>query len=175
MAGRDINGSYNIVRGLGQIKGIGYNLARALAKCYTVKYGIDEKTEIGTLEDAQIAQLEAMIKEPAKAGVPLYMLNRRKDSETGVDMHVIGTDLIVKIRQDVDMGIKMQTWIGSRHQYGQKVRGQKTRSTGRTGATVGVIKKSAQAAAAPAKEGGGGAGKPAAEKPAAAPAAAPAK
>ena len=41
---------------------------------------------------------------------------------------------------------------GFRHQYGQKVRGQKTRSTGRTGSTVGVVKKSLQ----PAKKGAGG-------------------
>ena len=32
------------------------------------------------------------------------------------------------------------------HQYGQKVRGQATRSTGRTGATVGVTKKAIQQA-----------------------------
>ncbi len=185
MSGRDINGSLNIVRGVMQIKGIGWNLANAIATCYEAKYGISENTKIGTLEDAQIAQLEAIIKEPAKAGVPLYMLNRRKDAETGADMHVVGTDLIVKVRQDIDMGIKMQTWIGSRHQYGQRVRGQRTRSTGRTGTTVGVMKKSAIApgAAAAAEEKGksGSPGKPGAAKPAAgakpeaaAPAAAPA-
>ncbi|MGD0511191.1 MAG: 30S ribosomal protein S13, partial [Candidatus Micrarchaeaceae archaeon] len=48
-----------------------------------------------------------------------------------------------------------KTWRGFRHQYGQKVRGQSTRSTGRTGITVGVTKKSIQtaekAAKAPAK------------------------
>ena len=49
-------------------------------------------------------------------------------------MHVVGTDLIVQTKQDIDDMVKQQTWVGFRHQYGQKVRGQRTRSTGRTGA-----------------------------------------
>ena len=62
-------------------------------------------------------------------------------------MHMIGVDLTVKNRQDVDNMIRIQAWRGHRHQYGQKVRGQRTRSTGRTGATMGVMKKSAEAQA----------------------------
>jgi small subunit ribosomal protein S13 len=61
----------------------------------------------------------------------------------------------VQTRQDIEDMIKQQTYVGFRHQYGQKVRGQRTRSTGRTGATVGVTKKKIQeeqkkATAAPA-------------------------
>ena len=43
------------------------------------------------------------------------------------------------------------TWRGFRHTYGQKVRGQRTRSTGRTGMTVGVLRKSIMKAAGPAQ------------------------
>ena len=185
MAGRDINGNYNVMRGLTQIRGIGYNMARAIAKGYVETYKVAEDTRLGDLSDEQIAQLEGLIKEPAKAGVPAYMLNRRKDNETGLDIHVAGTDLMVKTRQDIALGIKTQTWIGSRHQYGQRVRGQRTRNTGRTGTTIGVMKKSvqqAQAAGKAPKEGEKAAkapkeGKaaPAAGAPAAAPTAAPAK
>ncbi|MCL5427865.1 MAG: 30S ribosomal protein S13 [Candidatus Marsarchaeota archaeon] len=191
MAGRDINGSYNVTRGLMQIKGIGHNMAMAISKGYSEKYNVPSDTALGTLSDEQIAQLESLIKEPAGAGVPQYLLNRRRDPETGLDMHVAGTDLVVKTRQDVDLGIRTQTWIGSRHQYGQRVRGQRTRNTGRTGTTIGVMKKSVQQAAAAAnaqekgagkaaKEGKPAAGAPAAAAPAggasaAAPAAAPAK
>ncbi|MGC8479772.1 MAG: 30S ribosomal protein S13 [Candidatus Micrarchaeia archaeon] len=152
MAGRDINGSYSIARGLTQIKGIGYNMANAMAKIYKDKYGIEPKTVIGTLSDEQLAQLEEIIKEPSKYNIPKFMLNRNKDSEIGQNIHVVGTDLIVKTRFDVDNGIKLQTWLGSRHQYGHKVRGQRTRSTGRKGAAIGVMKKSAQPATAPAKK-----------------------
>jgi small subunit ribosomal protein S13 len=148
IAGRDINGSYKMVRGLMQIKGIGHSIARALAISYENEYKISKETELKDLSDAQVAQLEAMIKEPQKLkNIPKFMLNRRKDNETGEDMHVIGVDLTVKNRQDIDSMIKIQTWRGHRHQYGQKVRGQRTRSTGRTGATIGVMKKSAEAQA----------------------------
>lgn len=145
MAGRDINGRFKIVRALDQIKGVGYNMARAISSIYTKSYGVDENTELGALTDAQLADLEGLLKDLPKAGVPGYMMNRRRDAETGQDTHLVGTDLIVRTRQDIDNGIKLQTWTGSRHQYGQKVRGQRTRSTGRTGATVGVVKKAVQA------------------------------
>ena len=151
IAGRDINGRFKMVRALMQIKGIGYNMAHALAKMCNVQYGIAESTELGALTDQQIAKVEELLKDASKTAIPKYMFNRRRDNEIGEDIHVVGTDLIVKTRQDIDSMIKIQTWRGSRHQYGQKVRGQRTRSTGRTGATVGVVKKSVQGATAPAK------------------------
>lgn len=72
------------------------------------------------------------------------------------------------VRQDINRDISIRTWRGYRHQHGQKVRGQHTRSSGRTGATVGVMKKAAKQmlAASQQKEGA---------KPAAAPAAPAAK
>ncbi len=171
IAGRDINGKYTIEGALRQIKGISHNMASAMAMLAEKQYGITRSTTIGSLEEKKLDELETVIKEPGKFGVPNYMLNRRKDSDTGVDVHFVGTDLLVKTRQDIDSTIKLQSWIGFRRQYGQKVRGQRTRSTGRTGETVGVTKKRIQeeakkatkpsgqgaAAAGPAKEGGGAA------------------
>ncbi len=153
IGGKDINGNFKIVRGLMQIKGIGYTMARALALEYGRGQGVSEETRFKDLSDPQIAQLETLIKEPQNIkAIPRFLLNRRKDSETGSDMHLIGTDLAVKNRQDVEAMVRIQTWRGHRHQYGQKVRGQRTRSTGRTGATVGVMKKTVQAAAQEAKK-----------------------
>lgn len=176
IAGRDINGKYTIVHALRHIKGIGNNLAYAIALLAEKNFGIAQTTTIGALEESKLAQLESVIKEPGKFGVPNYMLNRRKDAESAGDMHMVGTDLTVRIKQDMDNSIKLQSWTGFRRQYGQKVRGQRTRSTGRTGETVGVTKKRIQeeakkARAAPAGAGGGAAA-PKAE--AGAPAAAPA-
>ena len=42
---------------------------------------------------------------------------------------------------DVNMMRKIRCYKGIRHETGQKVRGQRTKSTGRTGKTVGVSKK----------------------------------
>ncbi len=77
--------------------------------------------------------------------------------ETGKDMHLIGADLILYVRRDIDLERKLRTWKGGiRHNLGGlKVRGgQRTRSTGRLGGTVGVAKKKAM----PGGAGGGGSG-----------------
>ena len=176
IAGRDINGEYDITAALRHIKGISHNLASAIALVTERKFGIKENETIGSLSEEKLGQLETVIKEPGKFGVPVFMLNRRNDIDTGLDLHFVGTDLIVKIKQDIDNGIKLQSWIGFRRQYGQKVRGQRTRSTGRTGRTVGVTKKKIQEEAkkgrSPKPAGGAAGAAPAA---AAAPAPAPAK
>ncbi len=174
MAGRDVKGSYTVVAALMQIKGIGHNMANAIALAVERQYGIKAETKIGTLSDEQTGEIEKLMKEPARAGIPGFMLNRRKDLETGTDMHVIGTDLSVAVRQDIEREIRNQTWRGFRHMYGQRVRGQRTRSSGRTGATVGVTKAKVEAAAKAARAPAGGAGKPGAAPAAAAPGAAPA-
>ena len=93
----------------------------------------------------------------------------------GTTLHYIGVDLDTRRRDNVNQMRMIRSYRGVRHERGQKVRGQRTRSNGRTGMAAGVLKKTAkEAAAAAAKEesGGGGAGKPAA---AAAAPAAPAK
>ncbi|MDE1859373.1 MAG: 30S ribosomal protein S13, partial [Candidatus Micrarchaeota archaeon] len=167
----------NIQSALMQIKGIGYNMSHALTIGISRKFGIPEDTTIGSLDEEKTQQVESLIKDPKKADVPNFILNRRNDRETGEDMHVAGTDLIVKTRQDIENDIKIQTYRGSRHRWGQKARGQRTRSTGRTGATVGVTKAKAEAAANPAPKGAPGAPSAAGAAPAkdgAAPAAAPA-
>jgi small subunit ribosomal protein S13 len=108
---------------------------------------------VGSLDEAQIAQIENLIKDPVSVGIPTYLINRNKDAETGKNLHMVSNDLIFTTRQDISRDIANKTWRGYRHQYGQKVRGQATRSTGRTGITVGVTKKSVQQAK-PAPKGG---------------------
>ena len=155
LSGKDVNGELSLIRALDEVKGIGSSMASAISFAIEQKLGIPRSTSIGSLSEAQIAQVEDVIKEPQKFGIPMYMLNRRKDFETGVDMHNVGNDLVFAVRQDVTREVSIRSWRGFRHQYGQKVRGQHTRSTGRTGATVGVMKKSAkeqQAAAATDKK-----------------------
>jgi small subunit ribosomal protein S13 len=153
VAGRDVDGSLDIPRALAKVKGIGYNMSRALAFVTESKLGIPQNTNIGSLNEEQIAKIEGIISDPAAAGIPAYMLNRNKDMETGKNLHVVSNDLIFNTRQDISRDIALGVWRGFRHQYGQKVRGQHTRSTGRTGATVGVTKKAMASAAAAAKAG----------------------
>jgi small subunit ribosomal protein S13 len=163
IAGRDINGNYSIVAALRHIKGISHSLANAIALLAEKNFGITQTTTIGSLDEERVEKLESLIKEPGRFGVPAFMLNRREDTDTGVNAHNVGTDLIVKTRQDMDSSIKLQSWIGYRRQYGQKVRGQHTRSTGRTGETVGVTKKRIQEEAKKTRASGGAPGAPGAK------------
>ncbi len=171
IAGRDINGELDIPSSLMQIKGIGYNLAHALSLSIKEAYNIDSSATLGSLSDQDIGNIETLLKDPKKTKIPIYMFNRRNDRDSGEDMHLVGTDLIVKVRQDIDNDIRIQSWRGFRHRWGQKVRGQKTRSTGRTGETVGVTKKAAEEAEKAAKAPSGGKAPAASAAPAAAPAA----
>jgi len=98
-------------------------------------------------------------------------VNHPTDHVTGETHHFFGPDLETARRDDINQMKMIRSYRGVRHERGQKVRGQRTRSNGRTGMAAGVIKKDAKAAAAESKskEGGGGGG---AAAPAAAPAAA---
>src|SRR5213076_1268622 len=68
-------------------------------------------------------------------------------SETVVDLHLTGADVEIRRRDDINRMKMIRSYKGVRHETGQKVRGQRTRSNGRTGLTVGVTKKAALAAA----------------------------
>ncbi len=162
LSGRDINGRLPVFRALRQIKGIGQGMANAMAQAIEKSQGIGRDRQIGTLSEEETTKLESVIKNPEKFGVPSFMLNRQKDAEANASIHMVGTDLVIKTRQDMDNSIKQQTWIGFRRQYGQKVRGQRTRATGRTGETVGVAKKKLEDAekASRAPKGTSGTAKP---------------
>jgi len=137
LANTDLNGSLPLVYGLAGIKGVGFNTALAFLRVA----GIDPWKLTGELTDEEIKKIEAVIADPLSSGVPGWLLNRRKDYETGLDLHLVGSDLIFKARQDIEREMKIKSWRGIRHSLGLKVRGQRTSTTGRFGPTVGVTKK----------------------------------
>jgi small subunit ribosomal protein S13 len=69
------------------------------------------------------------------------MLNRSKDMQTGKDIHIIGADLTLQTKTDIEEMKNIKSWRGYRHAYGLRVRGQHTRTTGRSGKALGVKKK----------------------------------
>ncbi len=155
LAGKDVNGSLNLERALDQVKGIGQSVSHALVFAIGTKLSIPKSSTLGSLSEQQIESIESLLKDPASFGVPKFMLNRQKDTETGKDVHLLSNDLLFATRQDVSRDLSIRSWRGFRHQYGQKVRGQHTRSTGRTGTTVGVVKKAEMAKQMPSKAGEG--------------------
>ncbi len=137
IAETDVGGEMKVPWGLAEVKGIGYNLALHL--CRVLK--IDPDMKIGYLTDEELKKVEDALKNPRKYGIPSWMLNRRKDYSTGNDMHLVSSDLIFYVKQDIEREKKIKSYRGIRHSLGLKVRGQRTRTTGRVGGTVGVRKQ----------------------------------
>jgi small subunit ribosomal protein S13 len=69
------------------------------------------------------------------------MRNRPLDTYAREGKHIFGTEVATSREDDINRMRKIRSYRGIRHEQGQKVRGQRTKSTGRTGATVGVTKK----------------------------------
>jgi len=139
IAATDIDGELRTVYGLAEIRGVGVNLAYGICRVLN----IDPNMKIGFLTDDEIKKVEDLLINIDKYPMPKWVYNRRKDYTSGNDLHLIGADLIYYVKQDIEREKKIRSWRGIRHAYGLKVRGQRTRTTGRTGVTVGVRKKKA--------------------------------
>ncbi|MFW5911885.1 MAG: 30S ribosomal protein S13 [Candidatus Hadarchaeota archaeon] len=134
LAGRDLNGSLRIQPALTNLKGVGSSLAKAIVRAS----GLEGTRKVGTLSDEKVEDLEKVLEDPIESGIPKWMVNRRKDYESGEDLHIIGGDIDMLERQDITREKNIQSRRGIRHQRGLPVRGQRTRSTGRSGMSVGV-------------------------------------
>ncbi|MGH1566735.1 MAG: 30S ribosomal protein S13 [Nitrosopumilus sp.] len=145
IVGNDIPGERKTLLGLTQIKGIGYNFATAILD--TLK--INTNSNIGNLSDSDVQAIEKLISDPVGGNFPTWFLNRRKDIETGANLHLLTSDIPFTLRNDIERERITASWRGYRHLNGLKVRGQRTRTTGRKGGAVGVAKGGL---AAPAKK-----------------------
>ncbi len=138
----DLEGKRSIAYSLCGVKGIGRRVANVVA----LSSGLDPRVKMGELSDDEIERLQSAISSAEKR-LPEWMLNRRKDLMSGEDRHVMGSDLLLNLREDINLLRKIRSYRGIRHERGLKVRGQRTKSTGRKGAVVGVIRKKQLAAA----------------------------
>ena len=136
IANTDLDGKKAIVYALKDVRGVGVPLAIGI--CYALK--LDGLSKIGELSDAQIAKLEEASKEPGKFGIPSWMFNRQRDSESGEDKHLVSNDLIFQKENDIKALKKIKCYRGVRHMHGDPVRGQRTRSNFRKnkGKVMGV-------------------------------------
>jgi len=145
-----------MIVGLTQIRGVGYMFANTILNFLK----INPNQRIGYLSSEQINSIENVIKNPSTSNFPSWFLNRRKDVETGEDKHLITSDIAFTVRNDIEREKTSGSWRGYRHMFGLKVRGQRTRCTGRKGGAVGVAKGGK---VMPTREGAAGAeGAPAA-------------
>lgn len=138
--GTDLKGDRSLELALTGIRGIGLMMARGIA--HTIE--IDPLEKLGNLPDEKIEEIEDVIKNPHEYGLPPWMLNRRRDYDTGEDYHQVGADLIMSLREDLNRLKKARSYRGIRHELGLPVRGQRTKSSFRTGRTLGVSRKKAR-------------------------------
>ena len=132
----DINGTTKLFFALTKIYGVSYNFSNAVC----TYLNLDKLKPVGNLTEEEIKKIEDVVKNPLKHNFPTFMLNRRKDIETGEDKHLLGPDL--KLRKDFDIK-RMKNVIsykGIRHALGLPVRGQSTRSHFHKGKSLGVKK-----------------------------------
>ncbi|MFX0060188.1 MAG: 30S ribosomal protein S13 [Candidatus Hodarchaeota archaeon] len=132
-----VDGNAKVEYGLTQIRGIGRRLAQAIVKIAEINPDI----RIGAIPEKDLNKLEEIILNPIANGVPDWMVNRKKDLRTGENMHILGNQLEITIKRDVDRMKRIKSYKGVRHHLGLKVRGQRTKSTGRHGLVVGVLRR----------------------------------
>jgi len=138
IANTDLNGNKQVFIALSRIKGIGRKMAKIIAD----RVDIDPYALLGQLSDDDIDRLKKEVENFGKdSGIPPWLLNRRNDYSSGENLHLIGTDIDLTIKDDINRLKKIRSYRGIRHEKGYKVRGQRTKSTGRKSAVVGVRKK----------------------------------
>lgn len=164
LAGSDLDGTRPTVLALTGVRGIGPRIAEVACRMA----GVKASERIGNLPEATVDGIEETLNQLA-VKLPTWMVNHPSDYATGENHHYFGPDLETSRRDDINQQRMVRSYKGVRHERGQKVRGQRTRSNGRTGMAAGVLKKQAkEAAAAKSAEAGGAEAEKKEKKPAAA-------
>lgn len=132
----DLDGTKSVRVALTGIKGVGRHTSSVIARMAKV----NEYAQLGRLPEEDVNRLRTAA-EQYGSRVPPWMTNRPKDVYTGEAKHLAGAEVTMAKDDDINMMRKIRCYKGIRHETGQKVRGQRTKSTGRTGSTVGVSKK----------------------------------
>jgi small subunit ribosomal protein S13 len=136
IANTDIDGEKKLIHGLTSIKGVGRHMGVLVAD----ETGINRNVKFGDLTDAQIEKIRKTLDSILDIA-PGWMLNHRKDYETGEDLHLIGPEIDLRLRDEVNIMKKIRSYRGIRHERGLPARGQRTRANNRKGLALGVSKK----------------------------------
>ncbi|UCG71148.1 MAG: 30S ribosomal protein S13 [Thermoplasmata archaeon] len=140
IANTDLDGDKTVVHALTAIKGVGDRLAEILLN----RTGLPKNEKIGNLSDEDVDKLEKSLLELSE-DTPGWLLNKQRDVWSGEDIHLLGSEMDMRNQEDINILKKIRCYKGIRHEKGQKVRGQRTKAHGRTGLTVGVVKKAQKA------------------------------
>lgn len=120
----DLDGKKPILFALQKIKGVSDMFANMICSLTNM----DKTKKAGYITGEEVAKLDEAIRNPLKIGAPLWMLNRRKDYETGADMHITLGDLDYKKSGDIKRLQMIKSRRGLRHAVRLPLRGQRTKS-----------------------------------------------
>eukprot|EP00218_Dolichomastix_sp_CCMP3274_P006031 CAMPEP_0170164098 /NCGR_PEP_ID=MMETSP0033_2-20121228/77930_1 /TAXON_ID=195969 /ORGANISM="Dolichomastix tenuilepis, Strain CCMP3274" /LENGTH=171 /DNA_ID=CAMNT_0010401737 /DNA_START=598 /DNA_END=1114 /DNA_ORIENTATION=+ len=133
----NVDGKNKIMYALTQIRGIGRRFSNMTCK----KAETDMSKRAGELSAAELESLMVIISNPRQFRMPDWFLNRKKDFKDGRFSQVVSNQLDTKLRDDLERLKKIRAHRGLRHYWMWRVRGQHTKTTGRRGRTVGVMKR----------------------------------
>lgn len=135
---KDIKGEVSIFSSLIKLKGVSFSFAKAI--CVVLNIPLNKK--IGNFSKEEIKKIEEVMENPKKYNIPDWILNRRREPETGITKHLTGPKLDLQKEFDIRNLKKIKCYRGVRHIMGLPVRGQRTKGAFRTkGKTVGVVKR----------------------------------
>ena len=136
MADSDVDGLRPIAIGLTSIRGVGMRTSQQICRLA----GINGKTLGGHLSEEEQDSLRSAIDDYATT-VPWWLVNRQRDLGTNEDAHIVAMEVKMTRDDDISRMAGIKAYRGMRHRSGHKVRGQRLRSNGRTGSTLGVERK----------------------------------
>lgn len=119
--GRDIRGDIKIKSALTKINGISWAVSNAVCKILE----LDESKKIQEFSKDELGRIEEFMKAPE---LPVFLKNRRKDFDSGEDVHMSGIDLKLRKEFDLKRLKKIKSYKGARHVVGLPVRGQRTKA-----------------------------------------------
>jgi len=132
----DLDDTKQVQIALTGITGVGRHAAKIIAE----QASVNSHAILGKMSDEEIERIRAAVENYAES-VPTWMLNRPIDIYSGKSRHLLASEVPMTLDEDINIMRKVRSYSGIRHETGQKVRGQRTKSTGRTGTTVGVKRK----------------------------------
>lgn len=138
LAETNLDGGKPVRAAIRGIKGVSFMMGRAVSHVS----GLGDR-KLSDLSDGELRNLEDIIVNPGKHGIPTWLCNRRSDPSTGKDSHLSVSTLDFTHKMDIDQMKKAKSYKGIRHIHHLPVRGQRTRGSFRKGKTVGVSKKKA--------------------------------
>ena len=124
IASTDIDGEKKLLDAIRKVRGVSFMYGNAVI----LVSGYDRNMKIGYLTKDDVAKIEDILKHPLKHNIPTWLLNRRKDIETGSDIHVVGATLSYTVENDIKQLKKIRCWRGIRHVANLPVRGQRVKS-----------------------------------------------